>query len=97
MAKDAVWSRALLEELNHPMNDLTPAFCDNDGVCKQSKKPINHNRAKHYRVSQAYIRMLNNDTIDTTSIDTKLNPADILTKALHSPAFIQHRIRAMGC
>ena len=97
---DGVDSRQLLEELNHPMVRKTPAYCDNDGVCLQAKNPINHNRAKHFRVSQAYIRMLNiENTIDTTTIDTKLNPADILTKALPdpSPLFIQHRIAAMGC
>ena len=74
-----------------------PAYCDNDGVCLQAKNPINHSSAKHFRVSQAYIRMLDENTIDTTTIDTKLNPADIFTKALPSPLFIQHRIAAMGC
>jgi hypothetical protein len=32
MAKDVVWARSFLDELNHTMNDLTPAYCDNDGV-----------------------------------------------------------------
>ena len=99
MGKEVVWTRGMLEELNHPMMRKTPAYCDNDGhgVCLQAKNPINHNLAKHFRASQAYIRMLNENTIDTTTFDTKLNPADILTKALPSPLFIQHRIAAMGC
>jgi hypothetical protein len=84
MLKEVVWAREFLRELSHPMDEATPAACDNDGVVKQSKKPINHNRAKHYRVSQAYIREMNsNDAINTETIDTKDNPSDILTKALY--------------
>jgi len=97
MAKEVEWTREFLRELNHPVNATTISYCDNDGVVKQSKKPINHNRAKHYRVSQAYIREMNaNNIIDTRTINTDDNPADILTKPLHAPKYIQHRRKVMG-
>ena len=52
---------------------------------------------KHYRIAQAYIRsMVNNQTIKVERVDTEQNPADLLTKALHAPAFLRHRGAIMG-
>jgi hypothetical protein len=95
--KEVVWDRLLLRELNFPMLRPTPVKVDNDGVVKQSAKAINHASAKHYRVSQAYIRHLNdNQTVKTTEVNTKYNDADFLTKALPAAAFQRHRLAVMG-
>ena len=95
--KEIVWERHLLEELSYPQGKATILQTDNDGVWKQSTKSINHSIAKHYRISQAYIRSLVKEhVIDVKRVDTKFNPADLFTKALNFPAFERHRAKVMG-
>jgi len=79
------------------MTSPTPIGADNDGVVKQSVKPINHAAAKHYRIAQAYIRSLNDEReIRTHGVNTDDNDADFLTKPLDAKAFLRHRHAIMG-
>jgi hypothetical protein len=97
LAKEVVWERNLLRELEFPMTSPTPIGADNDGVVKQSVKPINHAAAKHYRIAQAYIRSLNDEReIRTHGVNTDDNDADFLTKPLDAKAFLRHRHAIMG-
>ena len=48
--------------------------------------------ARHFRVSQAYVR----GTVDIQRVDTDKNPADLFTKPLHSLLFVRHRNSIMG-
>jgi hypothetical protein len=97
VVKEVVWDRHLLRELRFPQVKPTDLQTDNDGVFKQSTKAINHAKAKHYRIAQAYIRdKVGDQTVRVTSVDTAKNPADIFTKALEASAFNRHRSTIMG-
>lgn len=97
LVKEVVWERHLLDELRFPQSEPTHLSTDNDGVLKQSTKAVNHSSAKHYRIAQAYIRSMGeNGTIKVGRVDTAKNPADLFTKALHAPSFVQHREAIMG-
>jgi hypothetical protein len=92
VVKDVTWFRHLLSELQHPQLARTTVTTDNDGVRIQSTKPINYSKARHFRVSQAYVRGKEEDgTIDVQRVDTDQNPADLFTKPLHSLLFVRHR------
>jgi hypothetical protein len=97
VVKDVTWFRHLLSELQHPQIARTTVTTDNDGVRIQSTKPINYSKARHFRVSQAYVRGKEEDgTIDVQRVDTDQNPADLFTKPLHSLLFVRHRNSIMG-
>lgn len=97
LCKEIIWDRHLLAELNHPMKDASPTHTDNDGVLKQSTKAVNHSIAKHYRIAQAFIRMVAlGDTVKVLRVHTDLNQSDTLTKPLAKLAFERHRDAIMG-
>jgi len=97
MVKDVMWLRGLLHELHFPMREPTPLDTDNDGVFKQSTKAINHTTAKHYRISQAFIRSkVKAMMIKVSSVNTIYNAADIFTKALGRELFLHHKGTMMG-
>ena len=97
LVKEVVWVRHLLNELRFPQMKPTLVDTDNAGVVKQSTKAINHSTAKHYRISQAYIRSKVEDgTLKVGSIASSQNAADMATKALHAPPFLLHRKEIMG-
>ena len=97
LCKEIIWIRLLLDELGHRQVSSTPCFTDNDGVLIQATKAVNHAMAKHYRIAQAFIRMLaTNKEVIVKRVGTVDNPADIFTKPLPKPSFQQHRLAIMG-
>lgn len=97
LLKEIIWERKLLQELGFPQTDPTPCYTDNDGVVIQSTKMVNHAAAKHYRISQAFIRQVCSEGIATAlPIDTHSNCSDIGTKALTGTLFLRHRAAIMG-
>jgi hypothetical protein len=53
--------------------------------------------AKHYRIAQAFIRMLTESKmVNVRRVDTTENPSDTFTKALPKAAFEKHRLAIMG-
>jgi len=97
LCKEVIWIRLLLYELGYAQASPTPCFTDNDGVLIQATKAVNHAMAKHYRIAQAFIRMLtNNSEVKVRRVDTADNPADAFTKPLTRIAFEKHRLAIMG-
>ena len=97
LGTELIWDRHIFRELGFPMKRASKALTDNDGVCIQSTKAINHTGAKHYRIAQHMIRQLNDDQIMKTEyVNTKDNGADFLTKPLPVGPFVQHRLATMG-
>jgi hypothetical protein len=97
LVKDAIWLRALLYELHFPMHEPTLLATDNDGVFLQSTKAVNHTTAKHYRISQAFIRSKVFELIvKVIGVNTNDNGADIFTKALARAPFLRHKSTIMG-
>ena len=56
--KEAVYIRALLEELGYYKQNKFPIYTDNNGALLLAKNPIFHERTKHIAVKYHYIRDL---------------------------------------
>ncbi len=64
---------------------------------KQATKQVNHTAAKHYRVTQAFIRQQTDvGLIKVEQVASADNTADIMTKALDRVLFNKHRANLMG-
>jgi hypothetical protein len=62
---------------------------DNQSAIQLSKNPVYHDRSKHIDVKYHYIReCIDEGRIEVESVDTKLQLADILTKALGRHQFL---------
>lgn len=97
LGKQVVFLRHLFADLGAPMKKPTRCDTDNQGVHLQSTKCVNHATAKHYRITQAYIRQLgDDDVVKVNKVRTEDNASDIFTKPLNSPLFIKHRYTIMG-
>jgi hypothetical protein len=97
LVKEVVWIRHLLYELRLPQTKPTRTGTDNQGVEVQATKSVNHATAKHYRISQAYVRSKDLDgTIKVVKVSTALNHSDFLTKPLCRLLFERHRDAVMG-
>ena len=97
LIKEVVWIRHLLFDLRWPQTKPTPARTDNQGVKIQATKAVNHATAKHFRISQAYIRNKGDDgTVEVQKVSTTMNHSDFLTKALCTELFVRHRDAVMG-
>jgi hypothetical protein len=97
LVKEVVWIRHLLCELRLPQAKPTKTGTDYQGVEIQATKSVNHATAKHYRISQAYVRSKDLDgTIKVVKVSTALNHSDFLTKPLCRLLFERHRDAVMG-
>jgi hypothetical protein len=87
-AKEAMWLRILLNELDAGPNGAVVLRCDNQSaiaLCKDSKF---HARTKHFDIRYHFIReAVENRSIAISYIPSDQNIADILTKALARPKF----------
>ncbi len=91
--EEIVWLRHIASELGDDV-DYPILLCNvNSGVVKQ----VNHTTAKHYRVTQAFIReQVNEGLLKIEQVASAENTADILTKALGKVLFQKHRTNLMG-
>ncbi|WVZ97328.1 hypothetical protein U9M48_042876 [Paspalum notatum var. saurae] len=88
----AVWLARLLAELKGEEAGAVTLNIDNQSAIQLSKNPVFHDRSKHIDVKYHYIReCIEEGRVDVEPIDTKLQLADILTKALGRDQFIQLR------
>ena len=63
---------------------------DNKSVIELSKNPVMHKRSKHFRIALHYIRdLVERMVIKLSYVATEDMIADVLTKALHEPAFLK--------
>ena len=95
-AKEAVWWRSFLADLELGSSGATTIFSDNQGSIKLSKNPESHRRTKHIDVRYHYIReRVNEGTLLLDYVSTKEMAADVLTKPL---GHVQHAetIRLLG-
>jgi hypothetical protein len=96
--KDTTWIRHLLHDLGCAQTSPTPVDTDNQGTFLQSSKQVNHATAKHFRVSQAYIRgaQMEDNLVKVNKVETQRNGADIFTKPLSKELFRRHKLAVMG-
>lgn len=91
--KEALWLRGIIKEMAIPqlaMNTPTPISIDNNSAMRLSRNPEFHARTKHIAMRHHFIREhVANGDVKLERIDTKNNIADILTKALPRPRFVE--------
>ena len=73
-------------------------FEDDTGALEIAKEEKNRPRMKHMNINLHHFRSYVDDTKEITvhKIDTKEQPADLLTKPLNEEDFVRHRLAMMG-
>ena len=83
-----MWLTRLLKELKISSNNPMKLYCDNKSAVSIAHNHVHHDRAKHVVVDRHFIKeKIDNGTISMTSILTKEQTADVLTKGLYKPSF----------
>jgi hypothetical protein len=87
-AKEALWFRHILYELNYLPNQPIQIYEDNTGAIAIAKHPINHSRTKHIDIKYYFIRQsIQLNQISIQHIETKNQISDIFTKPLDTKLF----------
>lgn len=88
-ARQGVWLRRMLEELNCKQKGATIILCDNQSTIAMSKNPVFHSRTKHIDTKQHFIReLVEQKEIELEYVNTNEQVADIMTKALAREKFV---------
>ncbi len=88
VTKEAVYIKALLEELGYYKQNKFPIYTDNNGALLLAKNPIFHERTKYIAVKYHYIReLIIKGIIDLNYIPSKDQKADGLIKPLDKAKF----------
>ena len=84
------WTLGLASELRVRGQGPVTLYQDNKSVIELSKNPVMHKRSKHFRIALHYIQdLVERMIIKMSYVATEEMIADILTKALHEPAFLK--------
>ena len=82
-AKEAIWIRGLLQDLQHPQAKASLIFGDNQGALAMVRNGSQHSRSKHIAVREFFIReKVYANEVNVVYISTHLNISDIFTKPL---------------
>jgi hypothetical protein len=96
-SRQIVWMRRLLKALGEPQAEPTPLFIDNSTAIHMTEDERGDARRKHINVRYHYIRsMIEDKEISAQWVGTDQQLADIYTKPLPRPKFIELRSRNMG-
>ncbi|CAM8890455.1 unnamed protein product [Rhodiola kirilowii] len=83
VCSEIAWLIRLLADMNVPITDLVPLYCDNQSAIHLARNPVFHERTKHVEIDCHFVRQfVNSETIIPTAIPTAEQPADLFTKAL---------------
>jgi hypothetical protein len=81
--KDAIWLKQLYTELGLDSSPTTMVYCDNTASIQISKNPVQHNKTRHFKLAWHFVRQVQKaGEILVEFVSTKLQDADVLTKAL---------------
>ncbi|CAM8963152.1 unnamed protein product [Rhodiola kirilowii] len=80
---EIAWLIRLLADMNVPITNPVPLYCDNQSAIHLARNPVFHERTKHVKIDCHFVRQfVNSQTITPTAIPTAEQPADLFTKAL---------------
>ncbi|GEM12653.1 gag-Pol polyprotein [Rhodotorula toruloides] len=90
--KETVYLTQLLGELGFPAEGAAVLYGDNQGANALSKDPQFHNRTRHLRLTEHFVReQVQDGSICVEYIPTVRMLADAMTKSLPAPLFERHR------
>ncbi|CAN6715703.1 unnamed protein product [Malus baccata var. baccata] len=90
-AADITWVCHILKDLNVFLPHPPVIHCDNMFAISLSANPVFHSRIKHLDTNYHFVReRVQQGDLEVVYIPTDDQAADILTKGLHSPAFVKH-------
>ncbi|XP_017189188.2 uncharacterized mitochondrial protein AtMg00810-like [Malus domestica] len=90
-ATDITWVRHILKDLNVFLPHPPVIHCDNMYAISLSANPVFHSRIKHLDTDYHFVReRVQPGDLKVVYIPTDDQAVDILTKGLHSPAFVKH-------
>ena len=83
-ACEALWLKRILKDLDVPIKDPTPLYCDNMSSIYLARNPVFHARTEHIEVHYHFIRerVLAGNVDLQHILSTNLQTTDIFTKAL---------------
>ncbi len=82
-AKELIWLRYLLRDLNMSKYEPSILFCDNQGAISLAKNPTHHAKTKHVDIQLHFIRdHIEKGTFNVEYCPTEIMLADIMTKGL---------------
>ncbi|KAL4010710.1 hypothetical protein IC575_027725 [Cucumis melo] len=96
---ELIWLRWLLTDMGAPQTSPTILHCDNHSAIQIAHNDVFHERTKHIENDCHFVRHhLQSNTLHLQPISTTDQPADIFTKALHSPRFTQliHKLKVVS-
>ena len=83
-----MWLQRLLRELKVETKDTVKMFSDSQAAISIAKNPVHHDRTKHIEIDRHFIsEKVNNGIVQLSYVPTRLQIADILTKALPRVSF----------
>ena len=89
---DATWLRNLLFEMKIPLSRATVVYCDNISAIYLSSNPVQHQRTKHVEIDIHFVReKVSLGHVRVLHVPSARQFADIFTKGLPSPLFIEFR------
>ena len=89
---EATWLRNLLLGLHVPMTRATLVYCDNISAVYLSSNPVKHQRTKHIEIDIHFVReKVALGHIRVLHVPSAHQYADIFTKGLPSPLFLDFR------
>lgn len=90
-SKEAIWLRHLLEDLGYVVRPVA-IHCDNQSAIKVIKNPVVSTRSKHIEIRYHAVReQVARRAIQMVDCRTEDMVADMLTKALATEKFMEHR------
>ncbi|KAL4020497.1 hypothetical protein IC575_019275 [Cucumis melo] len=96
---ELLWLRWLLTDMGGPQTSPTILHCDNRTAIQIACNDVFHEQTKHIENGCHFVcHHLHSNTLHLKSISTTDQPADIFTKALHSPRFTQliHKLKVVS-
>ncbi|EXB62181.1 hypothetical protein L484_017568 [Morus notabilis] len=87
---EGIWLKRLLDELKVGISGPIDMMCDNQSAIAIAKNPIHHDRTKHVEIDRHFIsEKIESNAISLKHVPSRHQAADILTKALFRPNFVE--------